>query len=136
MENFTDWLARELNERGWSVPEAARRSKKGGYRGVSASMIYKVINGHAEPGQRLFDGIARAFDVPVEDVMRRAGVLPSVPPEPPDVVDLEEARRLFNQLPSAQRKAILAQMRALVAMRERLEGEEAEVELKPGTAPV
>jgi len=73
MEGFTKWLLEELNKRGWSRSEAARRG------GVSASMFDKVINGHAKPGVDFCRGIARAFKEPPEFVFRKAGLLPNVP---------------------------------------------------------
>jgi hypothetical protein len=39
-----------------------------------------VLQGRRNPGKRFFNGVARAFgDVTVEEVMRRAGVLLSLP---------------------------------------------------------
>lgn len=39
-------------------------------------MLDKVINGYARPGLSFFQGISRAFNVPLEIVLRRAGLLP------------------------------------------------------------
>jgi transcriptional regulator with XRE-family HTH domain len=64
---FSEWLDRELDSRGWSRSEAARRG------GISASMVDKVINGHAQPGMTFYKGIAQAFEMPLEDVLIKAG---------------------------------------------------------------
>ena len=66
--DFSVWLNQELETRGWSRSEAARRGK------VSASMFDKVINGQAKPGINFCRGVARAFNLPVIEVFRRAGI--------------------------------------------------------------
>jgi transcriptional regulator with XRE-family HTH domain len=60
---FSEWLVDELDERGWSRSEAARRG------GISASMLDKVINGHSKPGVRFIEGIAKAFKMSSAEVM-------------------------------------------------------------------
>ena len=67
---FSDWLNQNLNERGWSQSEAARRS------GLSASAIQQVVGGITRPGPRLCRGLARAFGVAPEEVFRLADLLP------------------------------------------------------------
>ena len=62
--DFSEWLEAMLDEKGWSRSEAARRGK------VSASMYDKVINGHAKPGLKFIEGVARAFKMEVADVMK------------------------------------------------------------------
>lgn len=69
-EDFIVWLNQQLDLRGWSRSEAARRG------GVSPSAFDKVIGGFAKPGIRFCRGVARAFDVPLEEVQRLAGILP------------------------------------------------------------
>ncbi len=71
-EAFRDWLAAELKTRGWSQSEAARRGE------ISASLVQQVMSGTTKPGKRFYRGIARAFGLPVEEVMRLAGDLPGV----------------------------------------------------------
>ena len=68
--SFTTWLSRELDERGWSQSEAARRGQ------ISGTMISMVLSEQARPGLDFMRGIARAFNIPLEDVFRLAGVLP------------------------------------------------------------
>ena len=79
MTDFPDWVREQIETRGWSVPETARRSKRGGYKGISSSMIYQVINHQARPGMRFFRGMARAFDMSQDEIMRLAGELPALP---------------------------------------------------------
>ena len=105
---FGAWLTGELERRGWSRSEAARRG------GVSASMFDKVINGHALAGPDFCNGVARAFRIAPETVFRLAGILPPLPPE---TAELAEAYRLFAQLPREQQELFLAQIRAVIELR-------------------
>jgi transcriptional regulator with XRE-family HTH domain len=106
MEDFTNWLLEELNKRGWSRSEAARRGE------ISASMFDKVINGHAAPGLDFCTGVARAFGIPrPEDVMIRAGLLPPIPKE---TERLREVNTLFAQLSDDEQEMMITQIRALV----------------------
>ena len=73
METFVAWIIVELNERGWSRSEAARRG------GFSASTLDKVIGGFSRPGPTLCQGLARAFNVAPDKVFRLAGLLPQQP---------------------------------------------------------
>lgn len=63
--DFSQWVVGELEKRGWSRSEAARRG------GISSSMFDKVINGHAKPGVKFIEGIAQAFKMSPADVMMR-----------------------------------------------------------------
>ncbi len=71
MDDFGKWVSRQLQERGWSRGETARRG------GISPSMMDKVIGGFANPGLDFCRGLALAFNLPVETVMRQAGILTS-----------------------------------------------------------
>lgn len=77
-EKFANWLNAELDRRGWSRSEAARRGE------ISASALDKVINGYANPGLEFCRGISRAFGMPMEDILHLAGILP--PPTAPPAV--------------------------------------------------
>lgn len=70
MPIFTEWLDAELTRRGWSQSEAARRG------GFSHSLINQVMNGNSKPGIKLVTGIAHAFQMQPDEVMRLAGILP------------------------------------------------------------
>ena len=70
MSNFSDWLEQELNERGLSQSELARRA------GVTRAAINGVLSGARGPGVDLVKGIAKAFNIPAEEVFRHADILP------------------------------------------------------------
>ena len=78
MTDFSLWLGQELDRKGWSRSEAARRG------GISASSFDKVMGGFAKPGPRFCQGVARAFGIPVTDVFRLAGLLPKPAPSVTD----------------------------------------------------
>lgn len=81
---FTDWIVQQINERGWSIRETARRA------GLSASTISDVINGNAKPGTKFYRGLARAFKIPLSIVLHHAGEDPSLPE------DKEQDKELLN----------------------------------------
>lgn len=60
---FSEWIVSELEKRGWSRSEAARRGN------ISPSMFDKVINGYSKPGVKFIEGIARAFNMSSAEVM-------------------------------------------------------------------
>lgn len=70
-EDFIAWLVQEMDQRGWSQSETARRGK------ISSQMINAVVNRQTGVGIPFCRGIAKAFGIPIEEVMRRAGLLPS-----------------------------------------------------------
>jgi len=61
--DFSEWLVGELEKRGWSRTEAAKRGS------ISPSMYDKVINGHSKPGMKFIEGVAKAFKMPAAEVM-------------------------------------------------------------------
>lgn len=83
-EDFAAWLYGELQTRGWSQSEAARRG------GISSQMINAVINLQANPGLDFCRGIARALNMSLEDVFRRAGILDELVDLPDEAKDWGE----------------------------------------------
>ena len=67
---FATWLENELKEREMSQSELARRAK------VTRAAINNILSGSRGPGTDLAKGIAKAFDIPPEQVYRAAGLLP------------------------------------------------------------
>lgn len=70
---FSEWIVSELNERGWSRSEAARRGK------ISPSVLDKVINGASEPGIKFFKGLANAFGISLFEIIARYEEMPLTP---------------------------------------------------------
>lgn len=74
-------------------------------------MLDKVINGYSNPGYRFCVGIARAFRMPLEEVLRKAGLLPS---EPPETASTREVVHLFTLLSDADQERALVYLRAML----------------------
>jgi transcriptional regulator with XRE-family HTH domain len=104
-EEFMSWLTNELQQRGWSVRELARRA------GVSHGAINNVLNGYSNAGPDLCTAIARAFHMPVETVFRQAGLLPE--PTQDERGYIREVLEIMRELTPDERYEILsyAQMR-------------------------
>lgn len=95
-EDFVGWLTCKMSEIGWSNSELARRA------GVVPSTISMIVSRKNQPTWELCSGIAKAFDLPPEDVFRRAGLLPPVAP-PGDVTYITQTTRA---LPADQIKMV------------------------------
>jgi transcriptional regulator with XRE-family HTH domain len=108
---FVGWLNSELELRGWSRSEAARRG------GISSSAMDKVLNGHANPGVNFCRGIAAAFGLRLEDVYRLAGLLPPAPAAASDTGGEALLRRL-RRLPAVDQEYVLRSWAAVLEFAE------------------
>lgn len=84
-DDFTTWLLRELDSRGWSYADLARES------GLSPGAIGNVARRTRNPGIEFCEAIARAFNYPLEIVLAAAGRGDQKPPE-------TEKRSLLNHI--------------------------------------
>lgn len=105
MQDFAAWLLQGMERRGWSRLKTAERGE------ISAGAIDRVING-GKPGVKLARGIARAFGMSEEEVMRLAGLLPPMGALPPRLNDL--ARRVAALPQDDQANVLLVLEAALV----------------------
>lgn len=78
--------------------------------GLTGAAVSAVIKGTQKPGFQFCIGIAKAFHISPESVLRRAGLLPPVPPA---VAEEREAVVMLRQLPAESREAVLMQLRAM-----------------------
>lgn len=104
VNEFITWLTKELNDRGWTNSELARRSE------LVPSTVSMVISGKTNPGLEFCLGVARAFGLPPEAVLRKAGLLP---PLPAAVEGEQEVIGILRTLTAGQRNIILSMLRAL-----------------------
>ena len=104
METFGDWLALELQHRGWTQAELSRRAR------IRPGSLSRIMNGLRNVGPDMAGAIARALGMPPEDVLRRAGLLPAVPE---DTAETTEASRIIGRLPEATRRVVMAMLRGL-----------------------
>ena len=109
MENkFVAWLIQQLQARGWTNSELARRAD------VVPSTISMVISEQKRPGFHLCVGIARAFGMQPEIILRKAGLLPSLPPA---VIEEREAVAILRSLSDVTRGVVMQMLRNLDSTR-------------------
>lgn len=99
---FVDWLLQEMERRSWSQAELSRRSR------VSESHISHVLSGRRGPQIGFCKGVAKAFEMPPELVLRKAGLLPAIREET-DKLDLEW-RHIFSQARSDEERRQLLEI--------------------------
>ena len=93
MDDFFSWINNQIESKGWNYAELARRT------GYSRSAISMTLNGQTKLTWDFCDKLAEAFDLPAEEVFRRAGLLrPS-----PDPAGLQELVELAKGLEPTER---------------------------------
>ena len=110
--DFSEWLVKELERRGWSRSEAARRGN------ISPSMFDKVINGYAKPGIKFLDGIAQAFEMSPTMIYRKAGLLPEVGGEK---ITFHDWEHMLQQLTPEEQEEIYSIMDMKIKRRQQAE---------------
>jgi len=96
---FSDWLLMELNERGWSQSDLARKAN------INRQVVSSYINNpNKNHDPEILKMIARAFEYPPDYVFRAAGKLPPI-----SEIDnnISEIVYLLDQLPIQEQKEIL-----------------------------
>jgi transcriptional regulator with XRE-family HTH domain len=88
MSEFFSWMNSELEDRGWSYNELARRA------GFSSGTVSMVMTGKNQVSWEFCAGVADAFGMPPEDVFRKAGLLRPTP----DPEGVQELTRLAKGL--------------------------------------
>jgi transcriptional regulator with XRE-family HTH domain len=105
MNNFADWLLKQMMEKGWSQSELARMS------GLTRSTIsYYLSPKSKSPDETALRKISKALKLPPETVFRAAGLLP---PQSPETELINRIVHLTSELPEEDQADILeyAQMR-------------------------
>jgi len=103
-DKLIEWLIKEIEQRGWSQRELARRAN------LAPTTVSEVIAGRTRPGLEFCKGIGKALDVPAADVLRLAGLLP---PITEDIRLNEECLYNFNLLSVEHRRLVIIILRAL-----------------------
>ena len=88
--SFSEWLMEELKKREMSSADLSRQA------GISKGAISHIVNSNRKPGTDMCLGISRAFNLPPEEVYRKAGLLPPVSEE---TAKANELTYLASQLP-------------------------------------
>lgn len=89
MVDFKEWLKAELDVRGLTQADLARKTN------LSTAAVSLVINGKRGVGEEFCQAVAKALNLPTETVYRAAGLLP---PVPDDVEYLERFKMLLHYL--------------------------------------
>ena len=109
--SFAEWLQKELDKRGWSHSESSRRT------GIPRSHISRLLNGTRNAGPDPCIAIAKAFNLPREEVFRARGWLLSEPENPFDSqIDprVEKLAKKVNELPFESREMALNTMESVL----------------------
>lgn len=69
-DQLREFVKKQLRLRGLSQADFARRGN------VSVSMVSQFLKGDRGSGEKIFQATATAFDVPLAEIYRLAGVLP------------------------------------------------------------
>ncbi len=72
---FAAWLNQQLRERGWTQGKLIQQSGATDEDRLSSAAVSRYSTGKMLPDAASFYRIARAFDLPVETVMRKAGLI-------------------------------------------------------------
>jgi len=103
-EEFIQWLQEQLEEHGWGQAELARRG------GITRSQISRLLSGERQPTATTCRAIARAFHMPVDEVFRKAAILPRNRRVPDD---FEELQHYFLELSDEDQQRVIVIVRAL-----------------------
>jgi transcriptional regulator with XRE-family HTH domain len=102
--DFTEWLREQIEDRGWSQNELARRA------GVTSGYVSMVMTQARKPGADFCTGVARALKVPEITVFVEAGLMSRT--TNPEELTLRELYAILSDLPPSEQRAILAEARA------------------------
>jgi transcriptional regulator with XRE-family HTH domain len=99
MTTFITWLKNEIDIRGISQAELARRSS------LTTGAISHIFSGSRRPGPDLCTAIANALNYPPDLVFRKAGLLPELDHTDPPGTD--ELTHRFKNADGATQREIL-----------------------------
>jgi transcriptional regulator with XRE-family HTH domain len=88
---FTQWLLDEIGKRHWNMSDLAQQA------GLSQPTVSLVMSGDRRPGLDFCIGVAKAFKLPPEYVLRQACLLPRVTTE--DSAVIQDMADLLRRLP-------------------------------------
>jgi transcriptional regulator with XRE-family HTH domain len=122
--DFPDWLRQQLDQRGWDQIELAYRS------GVTPGQVSRILSGTRHAGPETCIALARALNLPREEVFQARGWLLAAPEQQfspemdPRVVQLAHE---VNALPFDQREAILDTMQSVLTVVDKVAKQEAHI---------
>jgi transcriptional regulator with XRE-family HTH domain len=105
-DKLSTWIVREIEQRGWSHRELARRA------GVSQTAVSGTLSGDRKAGADFCIKVAQALGESPEKVLRLAGILPASTSE--DDPTFTELTDLARTLTPKQRREVLHYIRFLL----------------------
>jgi transcriptional regulator with XRE-family HTH domain len=105
MNSFVNWFNQQIEAKGWTYADIAKRGV------ISKSMVSRVVSEQSQPGLEFCKAVARAFEIPADFVLRRAGL---IDPLPPAVEEEQEILHIVRSLSPERRIAALDMLRGLV----------------------
>jgi len=105
-DGLAELLTRQLDRRGWSQRELARRAR------MSHTTVSKVLSGRLAPSYEFCRAVAGVLGLPRESVLRWAGLLPALADDD-DEAALRELMALLRELSPAGRDAAQRYIRFL-----------------------
>jgi transcriptional regulator with XRE-family HTH domain len=115
MENFGDWLLREIKKRDWTSSDLAKAAR------ISRGTLSNILSGTRGLGNNTINAIAKALKLPPEQVYRAAGFLP---PKSEEEELIEKIKYIFETLPPEEQDNVIEYAR----MRRRLAEDKARYE--------
>lgn len=94
-QQFSAWLNEELQRRGWTQGKLISQSGTNDQDRLSSAAVSRYSTGKMLPDIASYQKIARAFDLPVEFVLRKAKVLEPLPD------DVDWLQRAIDDLANA-----------------------------------
>lgn len=100
-DHLSKWVSDQLNTRGWSIRELARRGD------LTHSYVSAVIGGRSKPGAKFYVGMAKAFDLPVAviEALDKEGIVPIE--ETDEALTFVEWVTILQELTPGQRVEVL-----------------------------
>ena len=106
---FSEWLLKEMNIRGWSQADLARKS------GLTTAGVSRLITGNRRAGVKTVMAIAKGFKLPAEYVFIKAGILP----EKSEATMLEmRSLRVLQSMTAEEQEEMLRIMKVKIELRE------------------
>lgn len=103
---FNDWINEELAKRNWRQADLARAA------GMDTATLNRILSMERRAGPESCQAIAHAFNLPPEEVFRRAGLLPYLPEE--DDMIKRITSRLRALLADRRGQTVLSQIETIV----------------------
>lgn len=68
---FSVWLQKQMDGRGWGQADLANRA------GINRQVVWGYLNRRKKPSEDILIKIANALEIPPQEILRAAGVLPT-----------------------------------------------------------